>query len=205
MDLVHHLLLAEQLRRALGWPESVRGQMLLGALVSDAHTAAPALDRTCLHPPPEEDVVAYVTAKLTPPGALEESPGRAFAVSAIGHLVADARTRPRPYQLPETAPTGLVPVQQTASAPGGRSVEVAALRHALRSVAPLYTLEPVTPEMLGVKREEVLLRPALRDGVGLYAPVDALAQVLDEVVADTLARLRSSEAGAALLRGTTCT
>ena len=173
--------------------------MLLGALAPDAHTEAPDLDRTCLHPEPGEDLAAYVTEKLTPPDALDDPEGRAFAVSCVAHLVADDMTRHRPYQLPESAPTGLVPVAEASAASTWHTVDIPAIRHALRTAPAKYALRPLTPAMIGAKREKTLERSPLCDGVGLFVVVDALGEVIDEVIAETLCRLRAAEPGAVLL------
>lgn len=192
-------MVSEFLRRALDWPEPVRGQMLLAALASDAHTEAPDLDRTCVHPEPGEDVVAYVVGKLTPPDALDDPEGRAFVVSCVAHLVADEVTRHRRYELPESAPTGLAQISEATAASSSRTVDIPAMRRALRTAPAKYALRPLTAAMIGAKRDQTLERTPLGAGVGLFVVVNPLAEVIEEVIATTLGRLRAGKAGALLL------
>lgn len=191
----------ELLRRALDWPESARGQILLGALAPDAHTEAPDLDRTCVHPEPGEDLVTYVTNKLTPPDALDDLAGRAFAVSCVAHLVADEMTRLRPYRLPEAAPTGLVQLAEATAASASHTVDIPAIRHALGAAPAKYALRPLTPAMIDAKREKTLERSPLCDGVGLFVVVDPLGEVIEQVIAQALGLLREAEASTLLLDG----
>ncbi len=111
MNLLHHLLVAENMRQKLLWPTSVRGPALLGAIAPDAHSEVPGVGRAGVHPRPNSDVVAEVFDRIDTSMCNNSTHGRAFAASVVSHLVADQLTRRHDYHLPAHAPTGFQPVE----------------------------------------------------------------------------------------------
>ena len=175
---------AERMRIELGWPESVRAQMMLAALAPDAHTEAPGYDRTSLHPEPGTDVAAYVIAKIRPEEALGQSEGQAFALSVIAHLVADEFTRPLPTDMPWDADSAYHPATETETV-----LDWPAMRRDLQKAEPLYGMDPLTAEQIVAKRRDALARSPLADARIPLAAAPAMARVLDAVVSETLRRV----------------
>lgn len=189
INLLHHLIAAECLRLRLELPEPVRGQMLLGALAPDAHTEAEGYDRTWLHPRPGVDPARYVTSKLRPQEALAEPEGRAFALAALAHVVADALLRRGP-NLPPGAGMGL-------KATSRDGLDLPAMRRDLLAAPARFSLGPLTPAQIAAKRAVVLGRPPLADADGPCTMIPELAEAMAAIVRETLALA----AGSPLLPG----
>ena len=185
INLLHHLIVSECLRQRLGWPESVRGQMMLGALAPDAHTESPDHDRTYLHPRPGTEVAGYAIGKITPPWALDEREGRAFAVSVIAHLVGDVGGREMVKGLPAGVPNGIVPVGN-ANAHGRWVVHLPAMRRDLVRATARYGMDPITAEQIVEKRRDVLVREPLASAAGPFVAAEEMQHVIDTVITDTL-------------------
>jgi len=201
MNLVHHLVVAEMLRERLLWPASLRGQMLLGAIVPDAHTEVAGLGRAHLHPAPGEDAVAMVLARIAPAHCLSRRPGRAFAVSCVGHLVADELTRTHTYHLPAHAPTGFLQVDRLEEHDLRPVFDMERLARSLMRAEVVCTLAPLRADALDHKRWELLGRHPLTGGRGTFVVVEPLATVARRCAEEALMRLYASDQGAELLGG----
>ncbi len=201
MDLVHHLVVAELLRERLLWGAEVRAQTVLGARAPDAHSFAPEMGREPLHPAPGEDHAAFVLGALEPEDCLERPAARAFAVSCVAHLVADEITRERKYHLPPHAPPGFVPLADFARPAPGSCIDAQAISRSLMRAPVTCWLRPLTPEMIDRKRWEVLGRPPLDQGSGVFVVVEPLATVAQHCADEALIRLRGSGDGVLLLGG----
>ncbi len=199
MNLVHHLLVAERMRERLGWEAELRGQMLLGALAPDAHSLRPGMGRAALHPEPGEDHAAFVVRAIAPPGSLDVASGRAFAVSCVGHLVADELLRGHACHLPPHAPSGFAEAPASGPDAPGMHFDAEAVARCLMRASVLHWLEPLTPEMIDGKRWETLGRYPLSDAQGSYLVVEPLATVVRYAADQALMRMYDSEAGRRLL------
>lgn len=202
MNLLHHLVVAQILHEKLGWPQRLRGAMLLGAIAPDAHTEMEGLDRSIFHPAEGSDAVDFTLNRIDPPSAVSDAQGKAFAVSCIGHLVSDQMTRSNKYHLPPHAPTGFQPVNGPAGADGEALIldAGAVVRDLMRAEAPCLP-SPLTLDALDAKRWEVLARYPLVEGEGLFLIVEPLASVARECAAATLTAIIASDLGANLLAG----
>lgn len=202
MNLLHHLVVAENLRERLSLPQRVRGAMLLGAIAPDAHAEMSGIDRSMLHPPSGDGAVGFVMERLKPPSCLEATEGRAFAISCVGHLVADEMTRSNTYHLPPHAPTGFQPLAEpTDETHGGAVIDVAALTRDLMRAEMPCLLGPLTSDAVDSKRWEVLARYPLVEGEGLFLVVEPLASVSQACAVETLTRLVRSDHAVKLLEG----
>ncbi|MGC9318271.1 MAG: hypothetical protein ACP5KN_09580 [Armatimonadota bacterium] len=199
MDLMHHLVVTERLRENLGWSERRRGPMLLGTIGPDAHTEVPGVGREAMHP--GGDPVAAVMEMMAPPGCLDGDEGRGFAVSAIGHLIADTMTRRNRYHLPPHAPTGFAELEAPAEKlQAHRSFDAEAIARALMRAEVACWLQPLEPEAIDGKRWELLGRFPLHEG-GVFEVVEPLATVARLCAGRIAARLQSSQAAARLVAG----
>ncbi len=198
MNLLHHLLVAENLREKLQWSPSVRGQMLLGAIAPDAHTEVPGLGRSTFHPKPGNDPVAATLKLAEPSGCPTHGRRRAFIVSVIAHLVADELTRRHDYHLPPHAPTGFQPIEsEDFDAPG--VIDVGALVRSLMRVRSDCSLGPLGSDAIDRKRWEVLGRWPLTEPRDRYLVVEPLFTLVRHCTGEALMRMYRSDAGAALL------
>ncbi|GEM_PF-6232260 len=197
MNLLHHLLVTEQLRERIGMPGGTRGQMLLGAIAPDAHTEDPSVCRPDLHL--TGNLVEGVLRLMDGcPGA--EGRCEAFAVAVIAHLVADEITRPPRYRLPDYAPTGLIaPEDAPDRVEAACIVDITALRRALIMTRSHCPLGPLPAAATGRKRWQLLQRWPLSADLRRAVLVEPLATVVAECADETLARLYGSREGAALL------
>ncbi|MFO8079131.1 MAG: hypothetical protein R6V07_02390 [Armatimonadota bacterium] len=174
MNLLHHLVVAEKLRETLGWSQSLRAQMLLGAIAPDAHSEVPGIGRAALHPRRGEDAITFIL-KLADRGRCpEDASGRAFAVSAIAHVVADELTRKHDYHLPPHAPTGFQPIDADAL-DGHFVIDVRAITRSLMRAPSECSLGALSATAIDRKRWEVLGRWPLTEGRGSYLVVEPLA------------------------------
>ncbi len=199
MNLVHHLIVAERLRELLQWPHAMRGPMLLGAIAPDAHTDAPGIDRQSTHRTNEEPIEAVISA-LRPEGCLETPAGRAFAVSAIGHLVADRMTRSNRYHLPPHAPGGFVAADETEGVPQRAIFEARGVSRILMRARVDCWLDPLTPDAIDRKRWEILGRYPLRDADGDVVVVEPLLTIVGLAAARTASAIHGSDQWSRLLR-----
>jgi hypothetical protein len=198
VNLLHHLVVAEQLRETLRWSPCRRGQMLLGAIAPDAHTEVPGLGRSMLHPGPGEDVVAWALELIGPSCSPMDASGRAFIVSVIAHLVADRLTRQHDYHLPPHAPTGFQPIApEDLAAPD--AIDIGAVGRALMRTPSECALGPLPPDAIDRKRWEVLGRWPLTEGRGSYLVVEPLSTLVRHCTGEALMRIHRSREGAALL------
>ncbi|MFP4248242.1 MAG: hypothetical protein ACLFU7_01210 [Armatimonadota bacterium] len=198
MNLLHHLVVAEKVRDTLGWSRSLRGQMLLGAIAPDAHSEVPGIGRSALHPRRGEDAVTFIL-KLTDRGRCPaDASGRAFAVSAIAHVVADELTRRHDYHLPPHAPTGFQPIEGDAL-DGHFVIDIRAITRSLMRAPSECSLGALSATAIDRKRWEVLGRWPLTEGHGSYLVVEPLAGLARHCANEALMRMFRSAAGAALL------
>lgn len=172
------MVASERLRLRLALPESLRGQMMLGALAPDAHTETEHYDRTWLHPTPGTDPVAYVVTRLRPPDALDDPEGRAFALSVTAHLLGDEMFRRGP-ELSNHAPLGLIADRDGA-------LDLPGMREDLTGARPRFGLEPLTAREVASKRTVALERPPLAAAAQPYAMAPELARAMDAIVARTI-------------------
>lgn len=200
MNLLHHLVVADILHDRLRWPRRVRGAMMLATIAPDAHTEMGGAGRSMLHPPEGEDPVQFVLERIRPRSCLRESEGRAFALSCVGHLVADEMTRGHAYHLPPHAPTGFQPIEEIVDEdPGLVIIDVGEwMRDLIRAEMPCM-LSPLTWDAVDSKLWEVLARYPFDEEEGLFLVVEPLATVARECAVETLTRVVRSERGARLV------
>lgn len=200
MNLLHHLVVSELIFEKLRLKARLRPAMLLGAIAPDAHTEINGIDRTMLHPEQGTDPVGFVLDRLEPRSCIEDGAGRAFAISCIGHLVADEMTRENGYHLPPHAPSGFQPLEGRPRAEDRLQIIEAGplVRDLMRATMPC-SLPPVSFDAVDSKRWEVLGRYPFSEREGSFLVVEPLASVARECTAETLTRIVASPRGRKLI------
>ncbi len=97
MNALPHLTIADHAWRYLGWPQAVRGHMLLGAVAPDAYHLVAGLGYRTLHfrsrTVSGQRLMDFLEEHLRPALAVAPSPEAAFWTGWLSHILADGLWR----------------------------------------------------------------------------------------------------------------